>query len=244
MTDVGDVWGIGRRFCRMLEYQGVKTAYDLSQKSRSWVRSKMTVMGEKTWLELQGTPCLEQEENFSEKQQICTSRSFGHPITDFDSLLSAVVNLASHGVSKLRKQKSVTKSLCVFAHTNRFKEDAYQPSRTIQLSFHTADLAEIAYYCRQILTTIYLSGHEYKRAGVILMDIIPEAYVQKDLFDPRNRDKQKQLNAALDKIALKNGKEAVKLAVQGDGYYSHIVQQHLSKRYSTNLNEIIQVKAK
>ena len=49
LTDISDVWGIGRRQAAKLEKQGVKTAYDFTQLSSSWVRKKMTVVGVRTW---------------------------------------------------------------------------------------------------------------------------------------------------------------------------------------------------
>lgn len=57
-TPVGFIWGIGRQTTKTLDYYGIKTAYDLTQKSRSWIRSKMTIVGERTWLELHGEPCI------------------------------------------------------------------------------------------------------------------------------------------------------------------------------------------
>jgi len=38
MTPIEDVWGIGRRLRKQMEYFGVKTAYDFTLKSESWVR--------------------------------------------------------------------------------------------------------------------------------------------------------------------------------------------------------------
>ena len=40
-TPVGEVWGIGRRSQKKLSYYGILTAYDFTQKSRSWVRSNI-----------------------------------------------------------------------------------------------------------------------------------------------------------------------------------------------------------
>jgi len=48
LTDIGDVWGIGRRQAAKLEKQGVKTAYDFTHLSGAWVRKNMTVVGERT----------------------------------------------------------------------------------------------------------------------------------------------------------------------------------------------------
>jgi DNA polymerase V len=134
-TEIGDVWGIGRQHRNMLLYYGVKTAYDFTMKSRSWVRSKMTVIGERTWRELNGQACLEKEDSEMGKKQICTSRSFGIPVVGYDGLLESVVALASLGVSKLRKQKSLAKTIYVMVQTNRFEEDAYRSSRLIALPF-------------------------------------------------------------------------------------------------------------
>lgn len=114
LTSIGDVWGIGRRHRRTLEYERIKTAYDFIQKNRSWVRRKMTVVGERTWLELQGIPCIGHDDLAREKQQICTSRSFGEPITSYYTLLESIATLASHSVNKLRSQESVTKAIYVF----------------------------------------------------------------------------------------------------------------------------------
>lgn len=43
-------------------------------------------------------------------------------------------------------------------------------------SFYTSDTTEIIGYYRQALYSIYLPNIEYKRAGVILIDIVPEEY--------------------------------------------------------------------
>ncbi|MDR1501281.1 MAG: hypothetical protein LBT43_02345 [Prevotella sp.] len=60
----------------MLEYHRVKTAHDLTQKNRSWISRKMTVIGEHTWLELQGIVCIEKDELPAKKQQISTAYYF------------------------------------------------------------------------------------------------------------------------------------------------------------------------
>jgi len=242
MTEIGDVWGIGRNHRRELRYHSINTAYDFTQKSRSWVRSKMSVVGERTWLELHGTPCIGKDDVEADKQMICTSRSFGQPVSGYDNLMAAVASLASLSVGKLRRQKSAAKAVYVFVQTNRFKDDLYKPSKMIPLSFYTSDMAEITSYCRLALDSIYIDALEYKRAGVVLMDITDEAYVMRDLFDPVDRERQARLSKALDAIMIRNGREAVKVAAEGSGYKPNIIQEHLSRRYTTNLNEIIEVK--
>lgn len=243
-TKVGDIWGIGRRISKTLEYYGVNTAYDLTQKSRSWVRSKMTVVGERTWLELQGEPCITSD-SVVEKQQICTSRSFGEMITSFDSLRESVANFASACAAKLRRQNSLAQGLIVFAYTNRHREDLQQyfPSKVVSFSFATSDTIEIVKLANHALESIYKDGYEYKKAGVILTHIIPETEYMQDLFDPRDREKQKRISDMVDSINKKNGNNSIKLAAQGVGKADwNLRRDFLSKCPSTNLKDIIEIK--
>ena len=55
---VGDVWGIGRRMQKVLEYHGVRTAWDFVCRSEGWVRHEFSVAGVRTWRELQGESCI------------------------------------------------------------------------------------------------------------------------------------------------------------------------------------------
>ncbi len=75
-----------------------------------------------------------------------------------------------------------------------------------------------------------------------MIDIIPEECVLRDFFDEKDRDKQQRLNLTLDEINKKNGRDTVKLAVQGKGYSKNIRQEYLSKRCTTNFNDIIEIR--
>ena len=48
LFDVEDVWGIGRRIGKSLGILGIKTAWEFTQKSRSWVKSKYHLPAERT----------------------------------------------------------------------------------------------------------------------------------------------------------------------------------------------------
>lgn len=242
-TPVISIWGIGRKTTQMLEYHGINTAYELTQKSRSWVRNKMTIVGERTWLELHGEPCITSD-NVVEKQQICTSRSFGEMITDFESLRESVVNFISASARKLRKQDSLAQGLIVFAYTNRHRDDLeqYYPSKAIQFSFPTSDTTEIVKHAVAGLEEIYRKGYQYKKSGVILTHIIDQGDYNPDLFEPSDREKQKRISATVDRINQKNGVDSLKLAAQGLGKSDwNLRRDFLSKCPSTNIKDIIDV---
>jgi DNA polymerase V len=243
LTPVGEVWGIGRKHKKMLEYHGVNTAFDLTQKPRSWIRKNMTVVGERTWQELQGIPAISDEHD-EEKKQICTSRSFGEPVRDFTILMEAIANFAASCSRKLRKQKSYARMLMVFISTNgyRTEQTQYYQSRLVNLSFPTNDTSEIISCCRQALEGIYKDGYAYKRAGVIVSGFIPETALERDLFDTKDREKQRRLSKVLDEITKKNGTEIIKVAAQGDAHAWASKKEFVSRRFTTNLNDIITVK--
>lgn len=243
LTEIGDVWGIGRRQAAKLQKEGIKTAYDFTQFSGAWVRKNMTVVGERTWKELQGISCIDMETAPPAKKQICTSRSFGKMLTDIDTISEAIASHASTCAKKLRHQHSYATSLMVFIHTNNFREDLPQYWRNIvlHLPVPTNDTQEIVRYALSGLKSIFLNGYQYKKAGVIITEITEGA--QLGLFDHVDRDKQERLMQAIDKINGEHGHN-IQLAVQGTGRDWKLKQEQLSGHYTTNLNQIINIKCK
>jgi DNA polymerase V len=243
LTDITDVWGIGRRQATKLEKQRVKTAYDFTQLPGSWIRKNMTVVGERTWKELRGISCIDMESAPPAKKQICTSRSFGKMLTDIDTMAEAIATHASTCAKKLRQQKSYAMSLMVFIHTNNFREDLpqYWKNTVIHLPVPTNDTLEIVHYALAGLKTIFIQGYQYKKAGVIITEITEGA--QMGLFDKIDRTKREQLMQTIDQI---NGKHSqlVKLAIQGSGRDWKLKQEQLSQRYTTDINEILTINCK
>lgn len=243
LTDIGDVWGIGRRQAAKLEKQGVKTAYDFTKLPGSWVRKNMTVTGERTWKELRGTSCIDMETAPPAKKQICTSRSFGKMVEDIGTMSEAIATHASTCSKKLRQQKSYAMSLMVFIHTNNFREDLpqYWKNTIIKLPVPTNDTLEIVHYALEGLKSIFMPGFQYKKAGIIITEITTSA--QLGLFDTVNREKREKLMQAIDKV---NGehRHLVKLAVQGNGRDWKLKQEQLSMRYTTDINEILTINCK
>ena len=243
-TEIGDVWGIGRRHSKRLLEMGVKTAYDFTQLNRSWVRKQMTVVGERTWRELLGEPCIKMETIQPDKQSIMVSRSFGKMIEDLPTVKEAATNYACMATAKLRKQKSCAKSVLVFIDTNPFREDLAQYSQHIimNLPVATNSSIEIVNYVSEGLNKIFRSGYKYKKAGVMLMDICSQDAVQGNIWDKVDREKHKRLMEVLDRTNDKYGRNTLKLAVMGDGEQWKIRQERLSPCYTTRMSDFPKTK--
>lgn len=245
MTEVRDIWGIGRRLAKKLAYEGVFNAYELTQVPEQIIRKKMTVIGDRTWRELNGFPSIDLENVEPDKKQICTSRSFGEMVRDYDSLAQAISTFAGACARKLREQKSCANSLLVFINTNRFRNDLPQwwQSSFINLPTASSDTSEIIHYALIALKKIYAEGFKYKKAGVIVTEIVPENAVQVDLFDNKDRRKSTQLMSAIDSINHYYQSKKVRFAIEGfDNEKWSLRRQLLSPNYTTKLSEVIKIK--
>ncbi|MDR1718521.1 MAG: Y-family DNA polymerase [Dysgonamonadaceae bacterium] len=234
---IGDVWGIGRRYTKRLLAMNITTAYDFTQLSRAWVRKNMAVTGERTYRELLGESCVKMETIEPDRQTIMVSRSFGKMIGDYATLSEAVATYTGMGAAKLRKQKSCAKAVLVFIHTNHFRADLPQYSRHIVVTLPVASNStpELLHYALEGLKNIFQPQFLYKKAGVMMMEIVPENAVQGNLFDKIDRVKHHDLMKVLDSVNEKYGRNTLKFAVMGDGKAWKIKQERLSPCYTTRL---------
>ena len=255
---VEDVWGIGRQIARKLDYMGIRTAAQFADKKESWVRSHFNITTVRTWKELNGESCISIEE-LPQKKSICTSRSFADEgITDKNVIEEAVANFAVRCTEKLRRQGSVCQGITVFAWTSRFNENVpeYTIHDSLTLPIATNAQDEIVGAALTILRARYPKpmadsrpdrpgmSFNFKKAGVILWQISPDSPRQQDLFDPIDRSKQKALMEAIDAINRKNGYGTIRQAVQGNGCRFDLKREYMSKRFTTDINEILKVTSK
>ena len=241
-----EVWGIGRRSVDKLKYHGVKTAWDLTQKTESWVQRMLTITGVRTWRELRGESCICIDE-LPHKQSICTSRSFPDGgLTNRADVEEALANFAARCSSKMRRENTVCKAISIFAYTNRFRPDL--PTDYIYQTYYplvpTSDLNEIVGYAVGMLRSAWKGDGKfnYKKAGVLVWNIVDSSPIQGNLFDTFDREKQAQLSRAIDEINRKNGHNAIRMAVQGYSKKWHLKCEYISKQYTTNIDDIIKLK--
>lgn len=244
-TPIEKVWGIGGQYTRLLTQNNVKTAFDFSQLDDSWLRMKMKVMGLRIKCELLGESCVRLELITPPKKAIATTRAFGKKTSKLVYVTEAVSTYAVRCAEKLRKQHSVANLLTVFIHTDPFNlnEPQINISKTIALPVATNNSLELVKYAVLCLNAIFNPEFRFKKAGVIVEGLQDDTQVQTNIFDKTDRNKLCKLLKTIDKLNHDYGRDKVKLAVQGDGKEWKLRQEKLSKRYTTNWKEIIEVKA-
>jgi DNA polymerase V len=238
---IGDVWGIGRRHSKRLLAKNIKTAYDFVNLPDQWVRQQMSVVGLRLKKELEGIATLSLE-TVNPKKAIATTRSFDKMYTDYDTLKERVSTFAVSCAEKLRKQKSHCNMLMVFIQTNPFRQDLpqYRNNIVVKTAYPTHSSIDLVKLAVQGLNRIFKKGYHYKKAGVIVMGLTPENTKQFTLFTDEN-PKHAAIMKTIDRLNHTIGQNKVKFACQDTGRMWKMKQERLSPRYTTNLNEVINV---
>jgi len=238
---VGEIWGIGRRIAAGLGELGIQTVEALKRADPEYIRQQFSIVVERTVKELNGIPCIELEEAGTARQQIMVSRSFGSPVTNLEDLSESVAYYASTAAAKLRHDRSIAANICVFIHTNPFKESdpQYQKSIVVPLMKPTDDTMKLVSAALSGLKAIYRPGYRYKKSGVLLMGLHPKASEQATLFDdPAEQAKSVQLMQVMDAINRKMGKGSLTVAASGIQKRWSMRREQKSPNYTTEWDEL------
>ena len=249
LSKIEDVWGIGRRYSAFLKRQGIVTAADFTRQSAACIKHYMKLPGLRTYQELYGEQVIEPRK-YAANKSVCVSRSFAKGVSDLPSLEEAVSNFASSCAAKLRRQKSVATCITAFIMTNFYNErsDKYYNSVTVTMQQTSNNTVEIVQAALRALSLIFREGYSYRKAGVIAPEISSDRYVQQNLFHEADNERLESINRLLDNLNSKYGKKMLRLAVEGgvneernEGWRAR--REHLSKNFTTDMKEIIEVKA-
>ena len=83
----------------------------------------------------------------------------------------------------------------------------------------------------------------YKKAGVVVGDVVSTNPYQADLFDPiQNRPQRAKLMKAMDALNHRYGLKTLRLAVEGEEkQFWKVKSEHRSPNYMKNFNEILTI---
>jgi DNA polymerase V len=240
---VSDVWGIGPAYARSLGQHGIMTALQLRQADNQFIKKQMGIVGLRLVMELRGIACLELEQCPVPKQGITCSRAFSRMLSSRDELEEAVSSYVTRAAEKLRAEHLAVRRLTVFVQTNEFKNvPQHNASTTLRLPMATDTTHELIRSALACLRNIYRKGFEYRKAGVMLTELVPIGQVQADLFDgqdtTQNRGRARKLMTALDSVNARFGSGTLQYASSGIERTWKTQFQKRSPAYTTDWKQL------
>ena len=241
---IEDVWGIGRRLSVRLRRIGLLNAWQFARAPSPSIRAIGGVTLERTQRELTGISCLEMEEVAPPRKNTCCSRSFGKPVTELEELEEAVANYGVRATRKIRAEGSLASGLQVFIMTNRFREDQpqYSNSRVLALDEPTDDPIRIVQNAKKMLRDIYRPGYAYKKAGVILLDLVASSVRQSLLFEEHGSPRRQDFVNAVEEAAGRYGAAGAFWGGQGIGKQWRMKREMRTPRYTTCWEDLPEIK--
>lgn len=247
-TSVDEVWGVGYQYAEKLKRLNINTAYDLSLKDMAWANTHMGgVTGVRLVRELQGIESIHMQDELVNKKMIATTRMFGSPVSELKDIKEAIATYTSRAAEKLRRQHSAASTISVFvvpkepSHTSRFRHGP-SVSSYITLPIATSLTNELIKPAMALTERLYEHGKLYKKAGVTLSGIVPDASIQGNLFAAPATNKSRLLMSMIDNVNFAMRDDVLKFAASGTSRDWKMRQELRSPRYTTRWEELYNIR--
>jgi len=244
-TPIGEVWGVGRQYAQKLtEMNAVFTAFDLSKKTEEWANKNLGgVVGIRLVKELNCEPANDMNDELTVKKMIATTRMFGSSVKNIGDIKEAVATYTSKAAEKLRRQRSAANIIGVFVvprepnHNNYFRHGP-AISSYITLPVATSATHELIKPAVQLVDKLFEQGRVYKKAGVVLSGLVPDATIQGNLFVEERHNNKHLLMSMVDNVNFAMRNDIIKFAASGTTRDWKMRQELRSPRYTTRWDEI------
>lgn len=213
-TPVEDIWGIGPRSAIHLKAHGIETAYELKMSEPKQIREYLTLFGARTVRELNGVPCIGLEVTEHRNKSIAHTRTFGDTVSDFEEIRDAVFFFTTRALEKMRWNGLATKTVAVFIRTDPFRPRPYYylGKHTYRSVYHSDVTSEIYGWITVCLEKIYRKGMQYRKAGVILSDLVAQDAIPYRLIERKEFERRHRLNKVVDEVNFRYGRDVVRFA--------------------------------
>ena len=240
-----EVWGISWRLEKQLKDYGINNAGDLAECESFDIKKKFNVLMAQTVLELQGVPAVPFGEFNGSVKQIAFSRSFSKPTTSADHIRESVLHYTGIAASKLRTLNEAASFIYIYAYyTAEYRNDRKLPSghcgHVIGFPIPLTEHLSMTKYISPVIRNIIVPGRRAMKTGVVLFELTPADQNNLNLFEQPD-EKNLILAQTMDKLNYKYGRNTIFTAGEGIKRPWTMKQEYLSRRFTTNWNEILEI---
>lgn len=246
-TPVGSLWGVGLQSKKKLIDLKIFTAWDLRNMPEEWARRNLGgVVGVRLIKELRGEEAILMDK-YENKKMIATTRMFGNTVTELRDIQEAIATYTSRAAEKLRRQRGAAGLINIFVVTNEKQTSAeghYRHGPTYGahhiLPYPTSQTNELIKPAVALVEQLYEKGKGYKKAGVILGSIVPDKFIQGNMFQEQ-KSIGRFLMEQIDNINFSMRDDVVKFASSGTKRDWKMRKDFQTPRYTTRWEELCEV---
>jgi len=234
-----ETWGIAGRLQRRLAERDIHTMLDLRYADPAAIKKSFGVVVQRTVYELNGISCIQIEPERKVKQQIISSRMFGKPVTDPDTVAHVLSVYAQRATARMRRDKSVAGLVSAFAASSPYADGYTSAWGQAVFAMPTDDPVAIAKAASAVLAEKLRPGVKYVRAGVMLNNLSPaSSHSFLPLFQPAYD--HRGVGEILDRVHRRHGETAIGLGMAGMrlGPEFEMRREMLSPRCTTHWGEL------
>lgn len=215
-----NIWGISFRLAEKLGFAGIRNAKDLRDADSKILRQSFGVIMEKMIMELRGISSIGLDNHKDPKKNIMSSRSFGKAITSLTLLEESIASYVANACTRLREQGSKASGIYVILKVNKYHikdptDKSYKYAKSLYFMSPSADTSYITKIAKQLLKELYISGLQYKKAGIMLLDCKESSSIQRSFFEENDEERGDELMSLMDKTNARFGKATLHFAAEG-----------------------------
>ncbi|UQZ88312.1 SOS mutagenesis and repair protein UmuC [Deltaproteobacteria bacterium Smac51] len=246
-TPTEDIWGIGRRLSAKLSRMGIVNARQLRDMEIGMAKKYLTVVGQRTVMELRGVQCV-MEEMPAPRKTMVSSRSFGRRVSRKEDIAQALTMHCGIAGERLRKEGLVAGAMEVWVMTSHHMDEPYCClSAHVNLHLLTNITSELIGVAHEAMERCYEPGHGFMKGGIMLYELCEADRRQMTLMEAAvqpGQEKKRALMRALDKVNDKYGRDSMHSLSQGPSEaFWHMRRNKMSGLMTTQWKDLPAVQA-
>lgn len=243
---LSDIWGVGGRLSRRYREAGMITVTDLLSCPAPRLQSLFGISGLRLQAELAGQVMYPVTTTTTQQKSIMSSRSFKNTTEDIQVVHDAVAYHVRHAAADLRRFGLGAQVLSVSIRPGRHGDYILRGgSAETVFTRATADSVELLRAALALTEHLFEPGVPYKKAGIVLSQLVSLDQIPLSLFDTPKRDSATNaLMSVIDAVNAKGGREVIQLGRQSKTTQWMPRRAELSPAYTTRWSALATVQCR